>query len=84
MLSKLRTYLLYSQRMRRNIPRRCPRLLHHFEIRYASVVAKYTKGNRNTFETEGNYEECQECGVGRFVPRNKDLHVVECEFTATQ
>jgi len=51
---------------------------HKFIVKDENVVAEYIKGVRDIFKVSGNYEECESCGEGRFVPRDKKLSIVEC------
>ena len=51
---------------------------HRYLDRYRGVVATYIKGLRERVQAIGTYQECGDCGRGRFVPDNRVLSVVGC------
>ena len=42
------------------------------------IVAEFQKGKRGKFRTIGDFEVCNLCMEGRFVPANKELRIVAC------
>ena len=66
-------------RLGKDISRRGPGHVHHFSTRDVGVFAEYQKGPRDPVFFKGNFEQCDGCPLGRFVPEGRDLGIVECE-----
>lgn len=41
-------------------------------------MAEYQKGNREMVFVKGEFQQCQWCLLGQFVPNNPELNIVEC------
>ena len=57
---------------------------HLFETKFARVQASYHKGARGEFTCLGDYQECVECGEGRFYPYQMDYQIVPCDYTPAE
>lgn len=52
---------------------------HRWTTKDKNVAAEYRKRDQGpTFFCDGDYEECDVCWEGRFVPHNFDLAIVSC------